>query len=68
MNCITNIAMANARNYITPSDVEEALKKFDVNKVRLHVLEVLGKHSGYGAEDAGLCAFVAWEGKIEEEK
>lgn len=68
MNCIINLAKANKRDYITPGDVEDALRWFDVNQVRLDVLEVLGKHSGYGAEDVGLCAFVAWEGKIEEEK
>jgi len=66
MNIIISIAKVNKRDYITPEDVASALGEFDVNKVRLDVLEVLGKHSGYGAEDAGLCAFVAWEGKTEE--
>jgi hypothetical protein len=73
MNCIIEIAKTEGRDYITPEDVADALKKFDVNKVRLDVLEVLGKQVGFGAEDCGLCAFVAWEGKpavfeIDEQK
>lgn len=63
MNCVTGIAKAEGRDYITPEDVGDALKKFDADKVRLDVLEVLGKQAGFGAEDKGLCAFVAWEGK-----
>jgi len=68
MNSVTSIAAENNRDYITPEDVSEALKKNAVDRVRRDVLEVLGKHSGYGAEDTGLCAFVAWKGEIEEEK
>jgi|GEM_PF-3533657 len=72
MNCVTNIAAKKNRDYITPEDVSEALKEFDVDRVRLDVLEVLGQHSGFGTEeiceDRGLCAFVAWEGKTEEDK
>lgn len=67
MNCVTKIAKENNRDYITPEDVADTLKEantfFEVAKVREDVLEVLGKQAGFGAEDAGLCAFVAWEGK-----
>jgi len=65
MNSITEIAQKNGRDYITPEDVSEAFKKsrFLSQRVRLEVLEILGKQTEYGAEDPGLCAFIAWKGK-----
>lgn len=65
MNSITEIAKKHGRNYITPEDVTEALEKsrFSSQRVRLEVLEVLGKQTEYGAEDSSLCAFIAWKGK-----
>jgi hypothetical protein len=63
MNCVTEIAKTDGRDYITPEDVNEALRRHDISKVRLDVLEVLGRHAGFGAEDAGLCAYVAFIGK-----
>jgi len=51
------------RNYITPEDITEALETVSEDMVRLNVLEVLGNTSGFGAEDSGLCAFVAHKGK-----
>jgi predicted ATP-dependent protease len=65
VNSIIEIAQKNKRDYITPEDVSEALKlsRFSSNKVRLEVLEVLGEITGFGVEDPGLCAFVAWKGK-----
>lgn len=62
-NCITHIAHGAGRTYITPEDVSEALQNNPEEPVRLHTLEVLGKISGFGAEDSGLCAFVAFQGK-----
>ena len=61
MNSITEIAKKHRRNYITTEDISEALKKsrFSSQRVRLEVLEVLAKQTGYGAEDSSLCAFIA---------
>ena len=61
-NSITPIAVAEGRNCITPEDVSEALSRSPPDKVRLDVLEVIGKQTGFGAEDANLCAFIAWRG------
>ena len=65
MNSVIEIAKKYQRDYITPEDVSEALKKsrFSSQRVRLEVLEVLAKQTEYGAEDSSLCAFVAWRGK-----
>lgn len=65
MNSIIEIAKKHGRDYITPEDVTEALKRsrFSSQKIRLEVLEVLGKQTECGAEDSSLCAFVAWKGK-----
>lgn len=60
VNCIIEIAKKNKRNYITPEDVIDALKDNDTTKVRYDLLEVLGKQTGFGVEDYGLCAFNAW--------
>lgn len=62
---VTRIAKRNGRDYITPEDVSDALKKIPKERVRLDVLAILGKQTGFGAEDSGLCAFVAWEGLSE---
>lgn len=48
------------RLYITPEDVNEALGCNSVEDVRLWVLQALGGECG--AEDTGLCAFVAARG------
>lgn len=66
-NCVTAIAAVAGRNYITPEDVSRAFDRYDPHMVRIDVLEVLGKKTEFGVEDAGLCAFVAWEGKPSKE-
>jgi len=65
MNSIIEIAKKHGRNYITPEDISEALKlsRLSADKVRIEVLEILGKQTEYGVEDSSLCAFVAWKGK-----
>lgn len=66
MNRIIKIAQIKREDkYITPEDVEDALKtgRFTTAFVRKDLLEILGKQTKYGAEDAGLCAFIAWRGK-----
>jgi hypothetical protein len=64
MNCIIKIAKTHRTdNYITPEDVTEALKMFPVSRVRRDLLEILGKIAKYGAEDSGLCAFIAYRGR-----
>ena len=60
MNCITTIAEAAGRNYITPEDVSESLQTDSFTKVCVDVLEVIGRQTPFGVEDAGLCAFIAW--------
>lgn len=63
-NSLTERAEAAGRRYITPEDVGQALRQgVSEEKVRLEVLEVLGKQTRFGAEDAGLCAFLAWRGR-----
>ena len=62
---VTRIAKNQGRDYITPEDVSEALKKIPRERVRLDVLAILGKQAGFGAEDPSLCAFVAWKGISE---
>lgn len=63
MNLITEIAKKHGRDYITPEDVSETINRYpNINNIRLDVLEVLGKQTGFGAEDPGLCAFIAWKG------
>lgn len=59
---IMQIAKRAGRDYITPADVSEALKNSDRDSVRLDVLAVIGKQTQFGAEDIGLCAFIAWRG------
>ncbi len=64
-NCITEIAKADNRDYITPEDVSKALEKFPVAGVRRDLLFVISKGTGFGIEDASLCAFAAVrDGKI----
>ncbi len=65
MNCVTVIAEKFGRKYITPEDVGEALKTNTPDIVRLAVLEVLGGQTDFGAEDSGLCAFVAYKGESD---
>lgn len=66
MNCVTEIAQLDGRGYITPEDVSAALEKHGADRVRLDVLKVLGKQTAFGAEDSGLCAFIAWRGTPTE--
>lgn len=62
-NCIIAIAKLAGRDYVTPEDVGDAIKQGnDVTKVRLDVLEILAENAGWGAEDSGLCAFIAFRG------
>lgn len=67
MNVITQIAKGHDRKYITPEDVSDALSGHPPDRVRLDVLEVLGKQTDFGAEDGGLCAFIAWRGTIRNQ-
>ncbi|MCC7514215.1 MAG: hypothetical protein IT212_05960 [Bacteroidia bacterium] len=63
-NCVAQIAKNKyKRNYITPEDIGEALKTNNATKVRLDVLEIMADNAGFGTEDRGLCAFVAFQGK-----
>lgn len=64
LNTVTKIANDAGRDYITPEDVQQAMKEHrnDPHRVRIDVLEVLGKQTAYGAEDSGLCSFVAFSG------
>lgn len=63
-NKVAAVAFMNGRDYITPEDVTEAFERgYDVDKVRLDVLEIFGDNAGFGVEDRGLTAFVAFEGK-----
>ena len=64
MNKVTGIAVKAGRDYITPEDVQQAMDESadDSHGIRIDVLEVLGKQTDFGAEDAGLCAFVAFKG------
>lgn len=62
MNSVTIIAHAAGRSYITPEDVSDALEMHNADRVRLDVLAVIGKQTDFEAEDAGLCAFIAWHG------
>lgn len=60
---VTRFADKADRMYITPEDVEKALLVSPPCRVRADVLAVIGRQTGYGAEDVPLCAFVAWNGK-----
>lgn len=62
MPSIAELARRQGRNYITPDDVSEALEHHPADQVRMDVLAVLGKQTDFGAEDASLCAFIAWRG------
>lgn len=62
MNCLTEIATKNARLYVTPEDVTEAIKTTSLDVVRLSLLEVLGKQTRFGVEDYSLCAYLAYKG------
>jgi hypothetical protein len=64
MNKVIEIAEKEGRYYITPEDVEQAMNENsdDPHGIRIDVLEVLGKQTAFGAEDSGLCAFVAFKG------
>ena len=64
MNTITTIAATKGRGYITPEDVQAAIDAHpdDIHRVRIDLLEVLGRQTDFGAEDSGLCAFIAFRG------
>lgn len=56
-------AVAANRAYLTPEDISDALHSgCDLSAV---VREVLGAISAGKAEDASLCAFVAWKAMPE---
>lgn len=67
MNCLTKIADANNRDYITPEDVTDALGDNNADDVRRDLLQIIGKQLPYGVEDVGCCAFVAWRGEYDED-
>jgi hypothetical protein len=58
-NCIIKIAVAAKRDYVTPEDIEEALKIADPNTVMRDALALLGDNTGYGVEDRRLFAQLA---------
>ena len=68
MNAITAIAAAKGLNHITPEDVQAAIDAHpdDIHRVRIDLLEVLGRQTDFGAEDSGLCAFIAFRGTVSE--
>ena len=67
MNSIIVIAKKNKRDYVSPEDVTKAIQNTGyttdgIVRVRLELLEILGRQTGYGVEDASLCAYIAWRG------
>lgn len=67
-NILAQMAMAAKRNYITPEDIEEALETHPEDKIRLDALEIMADNAGFGCEDRGLCAWVAFKGKNKKQK
>jgi hypothetical protein len=78
LNLVTSFAHEDGRSYITPEDVQKLVDEaydlygelpdktklnWALAELRKDVLEVLGNQAGFGAEDSGLCAFVAWKGE-----
>ena len=66
MNLIIEVAKTKrTEKYVTPEDVTYALsqRRFSSTDIRMNMLEILGNQTEYGAEDASLCAFLAWKGK-----
>lgn len=61
-NVVVELAKTRGRDYITPEDVSDAIRAGNVPEVRRDVLEVIAKCAGAGAEDASLCAYIAWRG------
>lgn len=57
--------LRRSRKYITPDDVTDALKdaRFTTPQVRLNLLEIMGKQTGFGITQPALCAYLAWKGK-----
>lgn len=59
---LIGMAKKAGRDYITPEDVQQAIddgvSPIDVASA---VLAVIGNQTQFGAEDPGLCAFVAWQ-------
>lgn len=62
-NVVAQLAHKDGRDYITPEDIGEAMKTHPEDKVRLDTLEIMADNAGFGLEDRGLCAFVAFQGK-----
>lgn len=67
MNRLVELANLDGRHYITPEDVIDALmeSECDPSKVRLDLLEILGKQIGFGALDQARCAAIAFMGRPE---
>lgn len=61
-NLFRTVAAQKKRDYITPEDVGEALKRYPLNRVRRDLLAVIGRQVELGLEDCVLCAFLAWKG------
>lgn len=61
LNIVTNIAKDNGRDYITPEDVAEAVKRHgqEMLAIQRAILEVISRTTEFGIEDASLCAFIA---------
>jgi hypothetical protein len=61
---VTQRAADDERNTVTPEDVADAVEAgADPSVVATEVLRILGKTTGWGAEDPGLVAFMAAEGE-----
>ena len=61
-NKLADRARQQGRDYVTPEDVGEMLKKYTCHQVRFELLGILAEQFELGVEDASLCAFLAWKG------
>lgn len=65
---LAELAAEHKRDYITPEDVQEAI---NAGAERLflweELLAILGKQRSLGAEDAGLCCFIAWRFEMQSD-
>ena len=61
LNIVTYIAKEKGRDYITPEDVAEAVKRHGqaMLAIQRSILEVISRTTEFGIKDASLCAFIA---------
>jgi hypothetical protein len=64
VNTITAIAFEKGRDYVTPEDVQEAMRahREDPHRVRIDVLEILAGETDYPACLPNECARAAYDG------